>query len=106
MSSWKQRLHDPASGQSVLQEHIAHLLKRPIGRPPHEVRRFHANFRHRAQSWKIRVVAKVEWHPSELHPRVGFIVTNLSCPVEWIVGFYNRRGSCEQWIKEGKNAMK
>ncbi len=25
-----------------------------------------------------RVVAKVEWHPGELHSRVGFIVTNLS----------------------------
>jgi hypothetical protein len=23
-------------------------------------------------------VAKVEWHPSELYPRVGFIVTNLA----------------------------
>jgi len=25
-----------------------------------------------------RVIAKVEWHPGELYPRVGFIVTNLS----------------------------
>ena len=24
----------------------------------------------------LRVVAKVEWHPGELYPRVGFIVTN------------------------------
>ena len=23
-----------------------------------------------------RVMAKVEWHPSELYPRIGFIVTN------------------------------
>jgi hypothetical protein len=23
------------------------------------------------------VIAKVEWHPGELYPRVGFIVTNL-----------------------------
>ena len=29
-----------------------------------------------------RVVTKVEWHPGELYPRVGFIVTNLSRPVE------------------------
>jgi hypothetical protein len=27
-----------------------------------------------------RVVAKVEWHPGELYPRVGFIVTNLARP--------------------------
>jgi hypothetical protein len=27
-------------------------------------------------------VAKVEWHPGELIPRVGFIVTNMSRPAE------------------------
>ena len=53
-----------------------------------------------------RVVAKVEWHPGELYPRVGFIVTNLSRPVERVVAFYNKRGTCEQWIKEGKTAIK
>jgi hypothetical protein len=51
-------------------------------------------------------VAKVEWHPGELYPRVGFIVTNLSRLAERVVGFYNQRGTCEQWIKEGKNAVK
>jgi Transposase DDE domain group 1 len=35
----------------VLQESIAFLLRRPVGRPPHEVRRFHASFRYRAGSW-------------------------------------------------------
>ena len=89
-------------------ESIAHLLKRPVGRPPIEVRRYYANFSYRAQSWKAprRVVAKVEWHPGELYPRVGFIVTNLSRPSERVVSFYNQRGTCEQWIKEGKNAVK
>ncbi len=93
---------------NVLQERIAHLLKRPVGRPPIEVRRYYANFSYRAQSWKTprRVVAKVEWHPGELYPRVGFIVTNLSRPSERVVRFYNQRGTCEQWIKEGKNAVK
>jgi len=52
------------------------------------------------------VVAKVEWHPGELVPRVGFIVTNLSRPAERVVAFYNQRGTCEQWIKEGKGAIK
>jgi hypothetical protein len=33
-------------------------------------------------------------------------VTNLSRPAERVVGFYNQRGTAEQWIKEGKNAMK
>src|SRR5215212_8367744 len=30
---------------AVLQRRIAHLLKRPVGRPPHEVRRSYASFR-------------------------------------------------------------
>jgi hypothetical protein len=57
-----------------------------------------------AQSWKTarRVVAKVEWHPGELYPSVGFVVTNLSRPAERVVAFYNQRGTAEQWIKEGK----
>src|SRR3712207_9418593 len=64
----------------VLQESVAFLLRRPVGRPPHEVRRFHASFRYRAASWDRprRVVAKVEWHPGKLLPRVGFLVTNLT----------------------------
>jgi hypothetical protein len=92
----------------VLQESIAHLLKRPVGRPPKEVRRYHASFSYQAVSWAKprRVVAKVEWHPGELYPRVGFIVTNLSRPAERVVAFYNQRGTAEQWIKEGKNAIK
>jgi hypothetical protein len=42
----------------------------------------------------------------ELFPRVGFIVTNLSRPAKRVVRFYNQRGTAEQWIKEGKNAVK
>jgi hypothetical protein len=93
---------------AVLQRRIAHLLTRPVGRPPHEVRRFYASFRYRAQSWSYsrRVVAKVEWHPGELYPRVGFLVTNLCRPPERMVAFYNGRGTAEQWIKEGKNALR
>jgi hypothetical protein len=92
----------------VLQDRIGYLLTRPVGRPPLYVRRYYATFRYQAANWRTsrRVVAKVEWHPSELYPRVGFIVTNLSRPPENIVAFYNQRGTCEQWIKEGKGAVK
>ena len=41
----------------------------------------------------------------ELFPRIGFIVTNMSSSPEAVVHFYNKRGTCEQWIKEGKNAL-
>jgi hypothetical protein len=92
----------------VLQDRIGYLLKRPVGRPPHDVRRYYASFSYRAQSWNKprHVVAKVEWHPGELYPRVGFIVSNLPRSPEGIVAFYNQRGTCEQHIKEGKNAIK
>ena len=92
---------------AILQRNIAHLLTRPVGRPPDHVRRFHASFSYQAGSWnkKRRVVAKVEWHPGELVPRVGFIVTNLSRPTKRVVAFYNHRGTAEQHIKEGKNAI-
>jgi hypothetical protein len=52
------------------------------------------------------VVAKVVWHSGELFPRLGFIVTNLTRPAKRVVRFYNQRGTAEQWIKEGKNAVK
>ncbi len=92
----------------VLQECIDHLLTRPVGRPPNHVRRYYASFSYQAKSWnkKRRVVAKVEWHPGELYPRVGFIVTNLTRPAQRVVAFYNHRGTAEQYIKEGKNAIK
>ena len=69
---------------------------------------FYASFSYRAGSWdrERRVVAKVEWHPGELYPRVGFIVTNLARPAERVVAFYNQRGTAEQHIKEGKNAIR
>ena len=72
------------------------------------MRRHFASFRYQAQSWNKsrRVVAKVEWHAGELYPRVGFIVTNLARPAERVVAFYNLRGRAEQYIKEGKGAIK
>jgi hypothetical protein len=106
VEDFKYAIRLPAN--QILQERIAYLLKRPVGRPPIEVRRYYAGFSYQAQSWKTprRVVTKVEWHPGELYPRVGFIVTNMVRPAERVVAFYNQRGTAEQWIKEGKNAVK
>ena len=66
------------------------------------------SFLYQAASWKTarRVVAKVVFHFGELFPRVGFIVTNLETDSRAVVRFYNTRGTAEQWIEEGKQAVK
>jgi hypothetical protein len=71
------------------------------------VRRSYANFTYQAGSWTKprRVVAKVEWHPGELDPRVGFIVTNMARADESVVAFYNKRATCERYCKEGKGTI-
>jgi hypothetical protein len=93
---------------AILERHINHLLARPVGRPPPPPRRFYHSFEYQAESWDRprRVVAKVEWHQGELFPRVGFIVTNLAGDPRSAVEFYNQRGTAEQWIKEGKHALR
>src|SRR5208282_496868 len=87
---------------------IAELLTRPAGRPGHKPIVWYKGFLYQAASWRVarRVVAKVEFHAGELFPRVGFIVTNLETPSRAVVRFYNKRGTAEQWIKEGKQAVK
>lgn len=93
---------------AVLEREIEHLLKRPVGRPSHKPKVFYHSFQYQAKSWQRarRVVAKIEWHAGELFPRVGFIVTNLKKQSKNVVKFYNGRGTAEQWIKEGKNALR
>ena len=78
-----------------------------MGRPPNSVRRFYHDFAYQAASWgkARRVIAKVEWHPGDLFPRVGFVVTNLPMDPDWIIRFYNQRGTAEQHIKQGKYAI-
>jgi hypothetical protein len=91
-----------------LQRNIAELLTRPVGRPSYKPVIWFKSFLYQAASWKTarRVVAKVEFHFGELFPRVGFIVTNLTAESRAVVRFYNKRGTAEQWIKEGKQAVK
>jgi hypothetical protein len=92
---------------AVLERQIAHLMKRPVGRPSKKPKVFYHSFRYQAKSWDRarRVVAKVEWHAGELFPRVWFVVTNLRRSPKRVIKFYNGRGTAEQWIKEGKNAL-
>ncbi len=91
-----------------LERNIAELLTRPVGRPSHKPVVRYKSFLNQAASWKTarRVVAKVEFHFGELFPRVGFIITNLTLPSRAVVRCYNKRGTAEQWIKGGKQAVK
>jgi Transposase DDE domain group 1 len=92
---------------AVLERMIARWMTRPVGRPSHQPKVFYHNVWYRAGSWDQarRVVVRIAWHAGELFPRVGFIVTNLKWRARRVVRFYNRRGTTEQWIKEGKNAV-
>jgi hypothetical protein len=89
-----------------LEWEVAEILFRPPGRPSHKPLVRYKSFAYQAGSWTKprRIVAKVEHHPGELFPRVGFIVTSLGLPSRAVVRFYNRRGTAEPWIKEGKQA--
>jgi len=89
-----------------LELEIEDILFRPPGRPSRKPLVRYKSFRYQAESWSRarRVVAKVEHHQGELFPRVGFIVMSTSWPSRSVVRFYNKRGTAEQWIKEGKQA--
>jgi hypothetical protein len=90
----------------VLELAIEDVLFRLPGRPSRTPLVHYKSVHYQANSSTAprRVVAKVEHHAGELFPRVGFIVTNLQIPNRAVVRFYNKRGTAEQWIKEGKQA--
>jgi Transposase DDE domain group 1 len=87
---------------------VSELLRRPVGQPSQKPVVWYKGFLYQAESWKTtrRVVAKVEHHAGELFPRAGFIVTNMSLPSRAAVRLHNKPGTAEQWIKEGKQAVK
>jgi hypothetical protein len=92
----------------ILEREVAEMLTRSVGRPSHKLVVRYKSFRYQAASWTMarRVVAKIEFRCGELFPRVGFIVTTLETDSRAVVRFYNKRGTAEQWIKEGKLAVK
>jgi hypothetical protein len=91
-------------GNPKLHEQIGWLTTHRPDRPSNHVMRHYTNIQYRAKTWSMprRIVAKVEFHPGELFPRIGFIVTNRSLPNERVLAFYNDRGTAEQHIKGGK----
>ena len=76
-----------------LERDIAELLTRPV-EDRVTSQWSGTKFLTQAASWKTarRVVAKVEHHPGELFPRVGFIVTNLTLPIGRWYGFTTSAG--------------
>jgi Transposase DDE domain group 1 len=108
LEEWEVKYAIRLPANDHLQRNITELLTRPVGRPSHKPVVRYKSFLYQAASWTMvrRVVAKVEFHCGELFPRVGFIVTNLMADSRAVVRFYNKRGTAEQWIKEGKQAVK
>ena len=91
---------------SRLDEMVAKIIK-SIKKAKEKTIVVYKDFSYQAVSWDKprRIIAKIEWHPNEMFPRIGFIVTNLKWRDKKVVKFYNKRGTCEQWIKEGKYAL-
>jgi hypothetical protein len=87
---------------------IEEPLTCPVRRPSHKPIVWYKGFLYQAASWKTarQVVARVEFHAGEMFPRFGLIVTHLGTPSRAVMRFYNKRGTAEQWIKEGKQAVK
>jgi len=90
-----------------LAELVALYTKRSVGRPGKQPVIKYVSFQYCAGSWEKerKIVAKIEHHQGELFPRIGYIVTSLKWNNKMVIKFYNQRGTCEQWIKEGKHAL-
>jgi len=98
---------DPCPLNDSLERDIAELLTRPLGRPSHSPWPHTRAFRMRRPVGCGAACGREGGVPyRELFPRVGFIVTNLEKPSRSVVRFYNKRGTQEQWIKEGTHAVK
>ena len=92
---------------NCLAEGVSELLIKPVEEIKDRYITLYKDIVYQAKSWDKarRVIAKIEHHPDELFPRVGFIITSLNWREKKVVKFYNKRGTCEQWIKEGKNTL-
>jgi len=97
---------DPHPVQRQLGRDIAELLTRPVGRPSHKPVVWYRAFsirqpvgKRRGGSWRRWSSTLGNCSPSWLHR------TNLTLPSRAVVRFYNKRGTAEQWIKEGKQAV-
>ena len=83
---------------------IEDILFRLPGRPSRKPLVRYKSFRYQAKSTTPRrIVAKVEHHRGAVPPR-RLHRDQHGPPDRSVVRFYNKRGTAEQWIKEGKQA--
>jgi len=92
---------------AVLRRKLEPLLTPPTDRELSRTVVRYYDIQYRAANWERarRVAAQVKWPPGKLFPDTNFVVTNLTAQPQAVVRFYNRRGTAEQWIKEGKYAL-
>jgi len=91
----------------VLQRQLEPLLARPVDWDSDQTVVQYYDLSYQAVSWQRprRVIATVQWPRTQLLPEASFVVTDLGATPQAVVEFYNRRGTGEQWIKEGKYAL-
>ncbi len=91
----------------VLQRQLEPLLTLPVDWDQGQTIVQYYDLHYQAASWQRprRVIAKVQWHRTQLLPEASFVVTNLGATPQAVVEFYDGRATAEQWIKEGKYAL-
>ena len=95
----------------VLKDLAAPHLRRPVGRPPNEIRTWCVELSYQAGTWSRarRVVLVVIDEPGELFLRHFFLLTSwdaLQMPAEELLGFYRERGTMEGHIGDLKNTLR
>lgn len=67
----------------------------------------YGEFMYQASSWDYprRVVCKIEKPTNQMVHMFTFIVTNMDASPEKVIKFYCKRGTMENFIKEGKNGF-
>lgn len=95
---------------SRLQQLAEPYLKRPVGRPPEQLREWCHELSYQADSWEEprRVVLVVQEKPDDLFPHAFFIVTNLEeyeCSAQKLLDLYRKRGKAEAHMGELKSTL-
>ena len=86
---------------------IEHLLTRPVGRLLEAAKGFLPQFLLPSEKLGSATPGGCQSRMAcrKTFSRIAFIVTSLRWRPRKVVQFYNKGGTAEQWIKEGKNAI-